>query len=87
MPLNAGKSVTEFLIELQKNLKDIHDYAETHSEQEQHRYVTQYNKRAKEKCFEIGQQVIVLVPDSTNKWLSRWQGPGASLMLGHRIRI
>jgi len=30
--------------------------------------------------FEIGQQV--LLPDSTNKWLSR-----ASLMLGHRIRI
>ena len=24
LPLNAGKSVTEFLTELQKNLKDIH---------------------------------------------------------------
>ena len=35
--------------------------------------MAQYNKRAKEQCFEIGQQVIVLLPDSTNKWLSRWQ--------------
>jgi len=34
LPLNAGKYVTEFLTELQKHLKDTHDYAETHSEQE-----------------------------------------------------
>ena len=35
-----------------------------------------YNKRAVEKRFEVGQRVIVLLPDTTNKLLSRWQGPG-----------
>jgi len=71
-----GKTVTEYLTEPQTNLKEIHDFAATHSLQEQQKYVDCYNKRAEEKHFEIGQQVIVLIPDSTNKWMSRWQGPG-----------
>ena len=72
----AGKTVTEYLTELQSNVKDIHSCAEKHANQEQQKYVDHYNKRAKDKHFKIGQQVIVLIPDSTNKHLSRWQGPG-----------
>jgi len=44
--------------------------------QEQEKYVAYYNRRAREKKMEIGEQVIVLLPDSSNKFLSRWQGPG-----------
>ena len=40
------------------------------------RYVAQYNQTATPKSMQIGQQVIVLLPDSTNKFVSRWQGPG-----------
>ena len=29
-----------------------------------------------DKHFQVGQQVIVLIPESTNKFLRRWQGPG-----------
>jgi len=36
----------------------------------------QYNKSAVDKHFQIGQKVIVLIPDSTNKFLCRWQRPG-----------
>ena len=36
-----------------------------------------YNLRTREKLFEVGQKVLVLVPDSTSsKLFSRWQGPG-----------
>ena len=76
LPLSTGKSVIDFLTELRHNLKSIHDYAEIHAQNEQHRYVSQYNKRACDKQFEVGEQVIVLIPDTTNKLLSRWQGPG-----------
>ena len=72
----AGKTVTEYLTELQSNLKEIHDFAQEHADREQQNYVAQYNKRAVDKQFEVGQQVIVLIPDSTKKLLSRWQGPG-----------
>jgi len=72
----VGKSVSEFLAELQTQIQEIHDYAANHADVEQQRYTDQYNKRAVDKHFQIGQQVIVLIPDSTNKFLSRWQGPG-----------
>ena len=43
---------------------------------EQQRYTDQYNKRAVDKHFQIGQQAIVLIPDSTNKFLSRCKDRG-----------
>ena len=42
----------------------------------QEEYVAQYNKTATPKSMQIGQQVIVLLPDSTKKFVSKWQGPG-----------
>ena len=60
----AGKTVTEYLTELQSKLKQIHDFADQNSAQEQQRYVAQYNKRAVDKEFQVGQQVIVLIPVS-----------------------
>jgi len=61
LPHPAGKTVTE---------------ADQHAAQEQQKYVAHYSKRAANKCFAVGQEVIVLIPDSTKKILSRWQGPG-----------
>jgi len=74
--LNLGKSTVEFLNELQQNLKIIHEYADSHAKGEQQRHVNHYNRRAREKQFQVGQLVIVLLPDSNNKLLSQWQGPG-----------
>jgi len=61
---------------LQAQIQEIHDYADDHADVEQQRYTDQYNTRAVDKHFQICQQVIVLIPDSTNKFLSRWQGLG-----------
>jgi len=72
----AGKTVSEYLMDLQAKLKRIHNLANQHTIQEQQRYVDHYNKRAADKHFSVGQQVIVLIPDSTKKMVSRWQGPG-----------
>ena len=63
LPATLGKSPTEFLEELQRNLKAIHDLAGDHADREQRRYVTQYNARSRDKHFQVGQQVIVLLPD------------------------
>ena len=78
MPAGNGnrKTVTEYLTDLQIKLKEIHDSADQHTKQEQQRYVDHYNERAIDKHFTVGQQVIVLIPDSTKKMISRWQGPG-----------
>jgi len=74
--MNTTKSVAEYLAELQKNIETVHEYADAHAIKKQHEYVAHYNKTATFKQMQIGQQVIVLLPDSTNKLLSRWQGPG-----------
>ena len=42
----------------------------------QQRYVDQYNKRSRDKTFEEGDSVLILMPDSSKKLMSRWQGPG-----------
>ena len=35
-----------------------------------------YNLRAREKSFAVGEQVLILIPDSTSsKVFSRWLGP------------
>jgi len=61
------------LAELQTRTQEIHDFADEHATVEQQRYTDQYNKRAVDKHFQVGQQVIVLIPDSTNKFLRRWR--------------
>jgi len=76
LPVGPEKSVSNFLTELQENTKSIHDYADAHASREQQRYVAQYNKRACDKNLQVGQQVIVLLPDSTDKLMSKWQGFG-----------
>ena len=38
--------------------------------------MARYNLRAREKSFEIGDQVLILTPDSTSsKLFSKWTGP------------
>jgi len=52
------------------------EYALSHSEREQNRYADYYNLRSKDKHFEVGDQVLILMPDSTaSKVFSKWLGP------------
>jgi len=76
LPLNLGKTASEYLQKLIRNIEKAQDYATTHTEKAQQRYISRYNMRAREKSFEIGQKVLVLIPDSTSsKTFSRWVGP------------
>ena len=63
LPLNLGKTASEYLQKLIRNIEKAQDYATTHTEKAQQRYISRYNMRAREKSFEIGQKVLVLIPD------------------------
>ncbi|GFV89133.1 hypothetical protein TNCV_4913321 [Trichonephila clavipes] len=39
-------------------------------------YGDYFNKRSSVKNFSIGEQVVLLIPDSSNKIYARWTGPG-----------
>ena len=77
MPVNFGKGATKYLIELHVKLEIAKNYAALHAEHEQNRYVTHYNLRSRDKHFEVGEQVLILRPDSTSSHMfSKWTGPG-----------
>ncbi len=76
LPLSLGKSADEFLSDLRSRLQVAKDYAEGHANEAQRRYVTHYNLRSRDKHFTVGEQCLILSPDSTaSKVFSRWKGP------------
>ena len=47
-----------------------------HCDRAQARYAAHYNLRSKDKHFTVGEQVLILSPDSAaSKVYSRWKGP------------
>jgi len=65
------------LRELHENPEIAKSYAASHAELEQNRYAAQYNFRSRDKHFDVGERVLVLMPDSTSSCMfSKWSGPG-----------
>ncbi|GFQ73907.1 retrovirus-related Pol polyprotein from transposon 17.6 [Trichonephila clavata] len=66
------------------NLNFNSDYSQMKNEQnncdslkkKQKSYGDYFNKRSSVKNFSIGEQVVLLIPDSSNKIYARWTGPG-----------
>jgi len=75
-PLNMGQSTAEYLNDLRTNLEVATSYATEHGKREQQRYVSRYNLHSRVKKFGAGDQVLILIPDTTSSNVfSRWQGP------------
>ena len=80
LPLNLGKSIVDYLLDLRSNLENSLQLAGEHAEMAQKKYADYYNRRARDKSFEVGDHVLILSPDSTkSKTFARWQGPGKVL--------
>ena len=77
LPFTLGKSTVKYLQELRENLERANKYATSHTGRAKQRYISRYNLRARDKQFDIGEKVLLLIPDSMkSKTFSRWQGPG-----------
>jgi len=64
------------LKELHNKLEIAKTYATSHSQREQERYATHYNLRGNDKHFEVGEKVLMLMPDSTaSRAFSKCTGP------------
>ena len=73
LPSTLKMTDIEYLQNLNNKLKAVRDYADRNAVINQDRYVKNYNKNTKTKQFEKDQKVIVLIKDSSNHLLSRWQ--------------
>jgi len=65
----------EYLVNLREDLMVAAEIANENCKKNQKIYVDYYNKWARNKTFQVGQKVIVLIKDSTNKLKARWTGP------------
>jgi len=62
--------------ELHEKLEIAKTYVASHAEREQNRYTSHYNLRSRDKHFDVGEQVLILMPDNTSSRLfSKWMGP------------
>ncbi|GFT11350.1 retrovirus-related Pol polyprotein from transposon 17.6 [Trichonephila clavipes] len=68
-------SVESFLKKLKEKLEVATHKAKLTSDVQQGSYAKYYNRQKKHREFAPGDQVLVLIPDSTNKLYARWTGP------------
>lgn len=81
VPTNVSRPVEDYLKDLIEKLTNAHDCANKNSELAQMSYTSQYNLRSREKSFEVGDKVLLLLPSSSHKLLNTWIGPATIVQL------
>jgi Integrase core domain len=79
-PPQLNRTAAEYLETVRHNLELAANIATVNSEHAQKLYVNNHNKNSRNKSFEVGDSVVILMPDSTNKMLSRWIGPATVVL-------
>ncbi|GFX18903.1 retrovirus-related Pol polyprotein from transposon 17.6 [Trichonephila clavipes] len=76
LPTNISQSAADYLQEMKINMEKAAESSSLTAAQKQKAYGDYFNKRSSVKNFSIGEQVVLLIPDSSNKIYARWTGPG-----------
>ncbi|GFV93662.1 hypothetical protein TNCV_4012131 [Trichonephila clavipes] len=76
LPTNISQLAADYLQEMKINMEKAAESASLTAAQKQKAYGDYFNKRSSVKNFSIGEQVVLLIPDSSNKIYARWTGPG-----------
>ncbi|GFW95721.1 retrovirus-related Pol polyprotein from transposon 17.6 [Trichonephila clavipes] len=76
LPTNISQSAVDYLQEMKINMEKAAESASLTAAQKQKAYGDYFNKRSSVKNFSIGEQVVLLIPNSSNKIYARWTGPG-----------
>lgn len=69
------KTIPQYLEDLKWRLEREADQAKLTAQVQQERMAHYYNLRSSCKKFKEGDQVVVFIPNSTNKLFARWKGP------------
>jgi hypothetical protein len=72
---DSGKSVYQYVFDLQNKLVDTCRLAQANAEKARQKYTYYHDKKARDRKFKVGDQVLVLLQDNTNKLLMKWLGP------------
>ena len=65
----------QYVFELREKLEDTLQLARENLDRSQRRYKHYYDRTARRKCLQSGDQVLILLPTDNNKLLMQWKGP------------
>ena len=71
----SEQNLIQYIIDIKEKLSWVTELAHQKKIEMQTKQKTWYDKRARERKFNPGDEVLVLLPSSCSKFLSHWQGP------------
>ena len=71
----STESVVSYVLSVREKLDKMAELVEENLKEAQHTQKRWYDQHARERKFQAGDQVLVLLPSSTSKLLAQWQGP------------
>ncbi|XP_072022506.1 uncharacterized protein [Amphiura filiformis] len=69
------KTTFEYVLDLQDRLQKTCDLAREEMKKSQGKYKMYYDRKAKARKFDVGDEVLLLLPTDHNKLLLHWKGP------------
>lgn len=69
------RNTYEYVLDLRNRLEETCELARENLLEAQGKYKHHYDKGARERKFEVGHKVLVLLPTDHNKLLLKWKGP------------
>lgn len=74
-PSDGKRSVVQYVVEMRQRLEEMTALAQENMQKAQRNQKTWYDRKARERSFEPGQKVLLLLPSQDSKLLAKWQGP------------
>lgn len=74
-PEQGKESTISFLLSVYERLETARDLANEVERKSKKKMKEQYDRGTKERAFEVGELVLILLPTSTNKLVAKWMGP------------
>ena len=73
---NPGeKDVIQYVLDMRSRMKDMLDVAQNNIEKAQKKQKRWYDEKARERKYDVGQKVLLLLPDEVGKMKAKWSGP------------
>ena len=69
------KNSYQYVFELRERMEETMQLANNALQKAQGRYKHYYDKKARPRTLEVGDQVLILLPTASNKLLMQWKGP------------
>uniref|UniRef100_A0A8P4KK44 ribonuclease H n=1 Tax=Dicentrarchus labrax TaxID=13489 RepID=A0A8P4KK44_DICLA len=68
-------NVISYVVQMREQLEKMSELAQSHMREAQQQQKSWYDRSARQRSFNSGQKVLVLLPSDDNKLLAKWQGP------------